>query len=129
MARRDAGLTTELDEGEQCSWRGARSPAEERRDPHVLRDRQVEKRPGRLEGPRDAQAGDPVRGGRGDLMLCHANRPLRGADEPADQIEQRGLAGAVWADQGTDLALPHPQTHPALNPQAAAALANVRAFE
>ena len=70
-----------------------------------------------------------MRGERGDLMLCHANRPLRGADEPADQIEQRGLAGAVRADQRDDLALAHAEADPIENPQAAEALANVRAFE
>jgi hypothetical protein len=48
---------------------------------------------------------------------------------PADQIEQRGLAGAVRADQGDDLALAHAEADPIENPQAAEALANVRAFE
>src|SRR3989304_4601993 len=57
MARRDAGLTTELDEVEQRSWRGARSPAEERRGPHVLRDRQGGKRTGGLGGPRGGPSG------------------------------------------------------------------------
>jgi hypothetical protein len=52
-----------------------------------------------------------------------------GAEAPADQVEQRALAGAVGADDGHALALPHRQAGAADDLGLAEALAHVAQFD
>ena len=58
-----------------------------------------------LEGARDPHLGDVMRRRRGELLAVE-HQPARGrVIEPRDQVEDRGLAGAVRADDREDLPL------------------------
>ena len=52
-----------------------------------------------LEGPRQAEAGPPVRPLPGDVGPAQRHRSPVGPLQPRDDVEQRGLAGAVRADE------------------------------
>ena len=52
-------------------------------------------------------AGDGVRrAGQGDLFAVEQDRPLIGLGQPVEDVHERGLAGAVLAEQRVDLAGP-----------------------
>ncbi len=53
----------------------------------------------------DAEIADAVARLAGDLFALEADRAARRAVHPGDGADQRGLAGAVRADDGDDLAL------------------------
>ena len=52
-----------------------------------------------------------VHGLLGDVLAAEDDVAGVGAQESADQVHQRGLAGAVGADQRQHLALLHPEVH------------------
>ncbi len=64
-----------------------------------------------LEGAADADLGDPVRRPRQDALAFHQDVARRRLIEPRQAIEQRGLAGAVRADQSEDLSMAHVERH------------------
>ena len=51
----------------------------------------------------DAERHDLVRGSADDIAALEGDRPGRRTDQTGDGLEQRGLAGAIGADQGNDL--------------------------
>ena len=56
-------------------------------------------------------SGDPVRAPAGDVRASRTRRrPAVGANSPAEHVEQRGLACAVWPDQRVDLSRPRLHT-------------------
>jgi hypothetical protein len=70
-----------------------------------------------------------VRRQRGDIAALEHDRSLGRPEKPADQVEEGGLAGAVRADDGTQLALAHRQRNVTYRDQAAEALSDVLDFE
>ena len=82
-----------------------------RADPNVVEHRQIGKQRDVLKGAADADFRDPVRRTRQDALAFHENVAGARLVEPAQAIEQRGLAGAVWPDQAQDLALMHVKGH------------------
>jgi hypothetical protein len=69
-----------------------------RADDDVVEDRQVVEQAEPLEGASDAQAGQLVRPEPVQLLVAPGQRAGVGYDEAARDVEQRGLAGAVGAD-------------------------------
>src|SRR4029077_4690758 len=51
--------------------------------------------------------GDAVGRNVGDVLVLEEQPPCAGLIDAADQVENRRLAGAVWADDGEYLALVH----------------------
>ncbi len=76
-------------------------------DPNVVEHRQIGKQRDVLKGAADADFGDPVRRTRQDARAFHENVAGARLVEPAQAIEECGLAGAVRPDQAEDLALMH----------------------
>jgi hypothetical protein len=66
----------------------------------VLEYRKIWKEPGDLKRPRDAERRAPVRRERGDIRSRQDDAAARRRQLAADQIEERGLTGAVRADDG-----------------------------
>ena len=64
----------------------------------------VLKQLGVLKGPRDAEGRDIVRRHPCDVLAVEMDRPARRLIEPADQVDDRGFAGAVRANDGENLA-------------------------
>src|SRR5208337_3953843 len=75
------------------------------RDADVLEYGQLRKDFGDLERARHAETDPALRRYAGDVAAVEQDRAGGGRDEAADQIEESGLAGAVRADYGTQLAL------------------------
>src|SRR5882724_2178220 len=65
-----------------------------------------------LEGPRDPEGGHLVGLEVGAIRAREADGTLVRVIEPADHVEQRGLPGAVGADDGGDLPARDLETHP-----------------
>ncbi|MHC2783736.1 hypothetical protein ACVMBZ_002950 [Bradyrhizobium liaoningense] len=82
-----------------------------RADADVVHHRQVREQRHVLEGSADADLGDPVRRPRQDADAVHQDVAGRRLIQPRKAIEERGLAGAVGADQAEDLALVHVEGH------------------
>ncbi len=80
-------------------------------DPDIVEHRKVGEQRHVLEGAADADFGDPVRRPRQDALAFHQDVARARLVEPAQAIEERGLAGAVRADQAEDLALMHVERH------------------
>ena len=80
-------------------------------DADVVHHREIRKQRDVLEGAADADLGDPVRRPRQDARAFHQDVAGRRLIEPGEAVEQRGLAGAVRADQAEDLALVHVEGH------------------
>src|SRR6516225_5908045 len=59
---------------------------------HAAEQRDILKRAG------DAEGGDLRWAGAGDVLAFEDNRARVGPIEPADHVEERGLAGAVWTN-------------------------------
>jgi hypothetical protein len=76
-------------------------------DPNVVEDREIWKQRDVLEGAPDADFGDPVRPPPQDALAFQQNVARARLVEPAQAVEERGLAGAVRSDQAQDLALMH----------------------
>jgi hypothetical protein len=74
-------------------------------DQQILQQRGVGEQLDILEGPRDAQAGDGVWRRAGDVLAVEHQLAFGGVIDPADQIEDRRLAGAIGADDRKHLAL------------------------
>src|SRR2546430_9402976 len=90
--------------------RGARlqssaGPAEERAHRGVLANRHRGERPHDLEGAPDPQPRDPVGSQAADRGILPADLAGVRAIEPADAVEQGGLAGAVRSDDAQDITL------------------------
>jgi hypothetical protein len=85
--------------------------AQERPDHNVLPRRQSDQRLGDLEGTPDAALRAGVRRQIVDQILAQDDRARARLELPADQIEQRRLAGAVRSDQAQDLAAVHLKRH------------------
>ncbi len=118
-----------LDEGQQLGGRPARPLAPQRGGGHVLGRGQVEERPRGLERAPEAEPRDPVSGQGADPVLAEADGPRGGPEQPADQVEQRCLAGPVGPDERHDLALGDREAHAREDAEAAEAPGDVRAFE
>ena len=74
--------------------------------PQVLRDRHAGDRDGVLEGHEEAHPGALVGVGLGDVLAAEQDLPLGDLEARVahDRVGERGLAGAVGAHQGMDLA-------------------------
>ena len=81
--------------------------AQEAADHRVLDHRHVGERPHDLEGAADARRADLVRTQARDVPAREADRSAVRHHRAGDEVEQRGLAGAVGPDQRDDLALVH----------------------
>ena len=80
-------------------------------DPDIVQHRKIGKQCDVLEGASDADFGDPVRRALQDAPALHQNVAGARLVEPAQAIEEGGLAGAVRPDQAEDLALMHVKGH------------------
>ena len=80
-------------------------------DPDVVEHREIGEQGDVLEGAADADFGDPVRRPLQDALAFHQDVAGARLVEPAQAVEQRGLAGAVRPDQAEDLALMHVERH------------------
>ena len=78
----------------------------ERGDLDVLPHRQPAEGVAVLERPRETVAAAPVRRPARDVAVLEQHAPLRRPVEAAENVDERGLPGAVRADQPDDLALP-----------------------
>ena len=74
------------------------------RDHHVLEHRQVRHQSDVLEGAREAPADAKARGQRRDVRRLERDGSRIGRVHAADQVEDRGLAGAIRPDQREALA-------------------------
>jgi hypothetical protein len=52
-----------------------------------------------------------------DLITVELDRPRVCAHQAVDDVHERGLAGAVFAEQGVDLAPPDVQVYAVVGPQ------------
>jgi hypothetical protein len=73
-------------------------------DQHVVEHRQLLEQGGLLEGAHQAERGDAAGAQARDVPPLEQHPPRRRRIEAADDVEGRGLAGAVRADQAADLA-------------------------
>ena len=73
-------------------------------DHHVLDGAHAEEDLQVLEGARETEPRQLVRGHAGDVLAGEQDAPAARRVETGDHVEQRGLAGAVRADHGKDLA-------------------------
>ena len=71
---------------------------------HVLQHRHLGNHLHVLEGARDAQPRDGARALAADGLAAPVHRAARQRQHAGDQVEERGLAGAVGADQRDDVA-------------------------
>ncbi len=99
------------------------APVQQRAHDHVVLDRQAGKRAHQLEGAADATPAHRVRREPIDALVPERDGALIGGEHPGDDVEQRGLARAVGADDGEDRALGHAEAHPVDREQAAEPLA------
>ena len=74
---------------------------------HVVEHRQAGQRLGELEGAHHARSGDLVGGHAGEVVAVEGPVAAVRLVEPGEQVEERGLAGAVGADEGGDRAALH----------------------
>src|SRR5437867_1179842 len=72
---------------------------------HVLEEADV------LERPRDSERGHLVRARAGDLPILEEDSAAGRREDAGDAVEERGLAGAVGADEREDLAALHVEGH------------------
>ena len=71
---------------------------------HVFQHRHAGENADILEAARHAEAGAGMGGQGGDVAAVQADAARCRRHQAADQVEHRGLAGAVRADQGVDAA-------------------------
>ena len=79
---------------------------------HVVDQRHVRPQLDVLERPRHALGGDVARRQCGDVVAEEHDPPGVRLCRAGDQVEQRGLAGAIRADQAEDLAGAAPRSSP-----------------
>ena len=79
-----------------------------RAEQDIVEDREEGKEPAPLEDVRDAFGDGAVGRQAVDPLIEEGDPPRRRPQEPRDRVHQRGLAGAVRAEQAHDLALVHP---------------------
>ena len=71
---------------------------------HVVQDAQFFEEPDVLKGPGNTGRGDAVGRPGADVSLLKQNPPLADAEDAGDEIEHRGLARPVGADETHQLA-------------------------
>ena len=98
-------------------------------DPHVVEHRHPREQGEVLERAADADLDDPVRGLVEDAASLEQNIAAPGRVEPAEAIEQRGLAGAVGPDQAEHLPRRKLERHAVERDDAAEADADVLDFQ
>src|SRR3954451_8744193 len=76
-----------------------------RADHDVLENGQMREKAEALERARDAEARELARLDAAQRLVAPLQPSLVGAGEPADDVEQRRLAGAIWSDDADDLVL------------------------
>src|SRR5262249_7078085 len=81
-------------------------------DGDVVEDGELAERAGDLEGTGDPAVADGVRRQPGHLLAPEPDRARRRRQRARHAVEQRGLAGAVGADEAEDLALRHLEGDP-----------------
>ncbi len=64
-----------------------------------------------LEGPADAEAGPRIRGEAGDVLAAVEQLAFGRPVAAGNAVDDRGLAGAVRADDGEQLALVDAEAH------------------
>ena len=84
--------------------RAAALAAVEAADPHVVERGEAGEGPDELEGAGDAARAEPVRRQPGDVAALEPDAPAIGAQGARDQVEERGLAGAVRPHDAEQLA-------------------------
>src|SRR5438477_1702513 len=98
--------------------------ADERRL-HVLEHGESREDVGALEGPPDAQPAEIVRRHARDVAAVERDVPAIGTQMTGDQVEERGLAGAVGSDDGADRAARHAERHAGDGHEAVEALGEI----
>ena len=98
-------------------------------DGQALRGGEGGEEPRLLERPAEAPLGPLVRRQLGDVLAPEAHPPLVDGQEPGDAVEQRGLAGAVLADEAEHLALAEVEVDVVHRADAAEALHHAVALE
>src|SRR3954463_11765839 len=148
LARRDAGVAAQADELERAPRAGedalllgalcrrARERGEDagmrsgvQADARVLERAHLSEELQILEGAADAGLRAPGRVPARDVGAAKAYRAARNGERAGDEVEQRGLAGAVRADQAVDRAALDAQVHRIDRGQPAEAAAQARGFE
>src|SRR5262249_48381227 len=99
-------------------------PMQHRADDDIVLDRKRWERPHQLEGAANAAAADLVGGKSVDAVTGEGDRTAVGRGHAGDDVEQRGLAGTVGADDCEDRALRHAKAHIVDRKQPAKALAD-----
>ena len=97
-----------------------RQPAED-----IVQDGQTRKDAEVLKGPGDSQPGHLVGGQPGDINAFEADGPGVGADDPGEAVDEGGFAGAVGADERSDLPRRDAERHVSQGRQAAEIFAEV----
>src|SRR5208337_3944550 len=87
-------------------------------------DRKRGKRPNQLERAADAAAANLVRPKPLDVFLVEDDRAVIGRDGAGHDVEQRGLASAVWTDDRKNRSARYAKAHIVEGQQAAKALAD-----
>src|SRR5208282_5438626 len=77
------------------------------RDPDAFEHGEVREHFGDLEGPHDAASHASHDRAAADVFSVEPDLTRGGREEPADQVEERGLAGAVLPDDGAQLSRRH----------------------
>ena len=95
----------------------------------VVQDRQARKDAEVLKGPGDAQPGHPVSRQPGDIAALEPDSPGVRPDDPGEAVDEGGFAGAVGADEGSDLALGGVEAHLREGRQPAEMLAETGNFQ
>src|SRR2546426_9993333 len=94
-------------------------------DHHVVEDGEIAERLDDLERPREAEPADVVGRAASHVAAREDDASLFRAVVAGDHVEERRLAGAVWADDADQLALAYVQRDGADGRQAAEALGDV----
>ncbi len=85
--------------------------AGEDREGHVVLDRELVEEVHELEAARDAEPDLVMDRGPRDVGPLEVDPARVGRDQPADQVDERGLPRAVGADEGEHLARRHREVH------------------
>ncbi len=108
LARRQPGLLDQPDTAEGggggCNGVGVGQTGAVGTDDDVVQHRQPRKAAHHLEGTTDAQARNFVHLQADHTLAGDGSGPFVGRQNPVQQIEQRGLAGSVRADNAEDFA-------------------------
>jgi len=91
-------------------------------DHHVVHHREVREGLDDLEGPGQPEPADQVGPEPQELAAVQVDAPRVRPEKPRDHGEQRGLAGAIRADQAQDLGIPQAEVDFRERPKPAEAL-------